>query len=160
MFARLLSIGTVTFLVLAVGASAQAADSQIGTWKLNVAKSTYSPGPAPKSSEIKIEAAGANGIKLAGHGVGADGKPTKISYTANYDGNDAAMTTGESTSGLTIALHRVDANTVETTNKRDGKTVGTGVVVISADGKTRTYTMTGTTMDGKPLKNVLVYDKK
>jgi hypothetical protein len=159
MRARLVGIWTLAVLVLALGASAQAGDSQIGTWELNVAKSTYSPGPAPKSNKIKIEAAGANGITLTGHGVGADGKPTHISYTADYDGKDAAMTTGES-GAQTIALKRVDANTVETTNKRDGKVVGTGRAVISAEGKTRTYTMTGTTVDGKPLKNVRVYNKK
>ena len=36
----------------------------------------------------------------------------------------------------------------------------TGIVIISADGKTRTNTQTGTTADGKPMKNVLIYDRQ
>jgi hypothetical protein len=45
-------------LALAMGAATMAADSNVGTWKLNPAKSTYSPGPAPKSQTLKIEAWG------------------------------------------------------------------------------------------------------
>jgi len=41
-----------------VNASAQATDPRLGTWKLNVAKSKYEPGPAPKSLTVKIESAG------------------------------------------------------------------------------------------------------
>jgi hypothetical protein len=60
----------------------------------------------------------------------------------------------------TIALKRVDANTVEGTAKLKGKVMTTTRYVISADGKTRTVTATGTTADGKPAKNVIVYDRQ
>ena len=58
-------------------APAQAADSIIGTWTLNVTKSTYSPGPPPKSLTVKIEAAG-DGIKSTADTVAADVMTTEI----------------------------------------------------------------------------------
>ena len=71
--------------------SAQAADPIVGTWKLNVAKSTYSPGPAPKSITAKIEAAG-EGEKRTADGVRGDDKPIRLEYTAQYDGKDNPIT--------------------------------------------------------------------
>jgi hypothetical protein len=55
---------------------AQAGDPLIGTWVLNVAKSTYSPGPAPKS-ETRTYTATARGFTYSSKGIDADGKPTK-----------------------------------------------------------------------------------
>jgi hypothetical protein len=49
--------------VLALTAVVFAADNNVGTWKLNLAKSKYSPGPAPKSQTLKIEAWGEDGVK-------------------------------------------------------------------------------------------------
>jgi hypothetical protein len=40
---------------LMLGAFAQAEDKQVGTWKLDLAKSKYSPGPPPKEGTLKIE---------------------------------------------------------------------------------------------------------
>ena len=71
------------FLVLALvlAGAAWAADSNAGTWKLNTAKSTYSPGPAPTSNTVTIVAVD-NGIHLTANGVDAAGKPTHVEYTA------------------------------------------------------------------------------
>src|SRR5688572_7394981 len=41
-----------------VGLSGQGRDPRTGTWILNVAKSTYKPGPAPKSQTVRIEPSG------------------------------------------------------------------------------------------------------
>src|SRR5258706_8573555 len=77
--------------VLAVGASAQPAKSpELGTWKLNVEKSKYNPGPAPKSNQITATAAG-SGVKYVSKGVDAEGKDTGQEYTANYDGKDVPL---------------------------------------------------------------------
>jgi len=63
---------TVTFVhscvvVSMMGQVSQVAQAQtdavIGTWKLNVAKSKYDPGPAPKGSTLTLEVAG-DGIKV------------------------------------------------------------------------------------------------
>ena len=74
-------------VVLAGAALAQSSDPRLGTWKLNLAKSTYAAGTAPKSVTYTAEAAGA-GINVTGEAVGADGAVKHSRFTANYDGKD------------------------------------------------------------------------
>jgi hypothetical protein len=143
---------------LASVALAQAANPQVGTWKINLAKSTYSPGPAPKSGTTKIEAAG-QGVTLTVDGVDADGTVRHYTYTANYDGKDAKIT-GNNANADTVALTRVNPTTVQTINKRAGKTTTTQTSVVAADGKTRTVTTTGTDAQGRKVNNVSLYEKQ
>src|SRR5262245_24107797 len=54
----------VAALVFTVAARAQTTDPYVGTWTLDIAKSTYKPGPAPKSTTVVVEAAG-KGLKVS-----------------------------------------------------------------------------------------------
>ena len=94
--------------VLVGSTAVQAADNWMGTWKLNVAKSKYSPGPAPKSNTAKYEAS-EGGMKGVQDGVGADGKPTHVEFTAKYDGKDYAYKGNPNID--TIAVKRIDDDT-------------------------------------------------
>lgn len=134
------------------------ADNNVGTWKLNVAKSSFSPGPAPKSQTLKIEAWGDDGLKYAADGVGPDGKPTHAEFQAKFDGKDVPFKGNPDAD--TLAYKRVDANTIQATTKMKGKTTITAKVVVSKDGKTRTVAQTGTDAQGRTVKNVLVYDRQ
>src|SRR5438034_10689702 len=67
--------------------AAQARDPRIGTWKLNVAKSKFSPGPAPQSRAVKVELAG-KGETATTEFVNTAGTRTTATYTANFDGKD------------------------------------------------------------------------
>ncbi len=151
-----LAVGVVVASALVVTVSAQSG-SEIGTWKLNVAKSKYSPDPAPKSQSVTFAAAG-QGVKVTVEGVAADGSKTAQSYTANYDGKDAPLT-GSATTDM-VSLKRINATTVERTDKKGGKVVQTLTRVVSADGKTMTITTKGTNAQGKPVNNVAVYEKQ
>ena len=144
-------------LFMGFALSAQAADPLVGTWKLNVAKSTYSPGPAPKSITAKIEAAGA-GEKLTADGVRGDDTPIRVEYTAQYDGKDNPIT-GSPTAD-TVSLKRLDANTTERTEKKGGKVTQTVTRKVSSDGKTMTVTYKGTDAKGQPINNVGVFEKQ
>ena len=135
-----------------------AADSFVGTWKLNLAKSKYSPGPPPKSLTVTYEANG-DGIKTTVEGVNSEGKPISGHYAASYDGKDNPVT-GEGLPYDTIALKRINANTVESTTKKDGKVVVNGKRVLSKDGKVMTMTGKGINAKGEPTNNVAVYDKQ
>jgi len=145
-------------VVLAFGAVTIAADNNVGTWKLNLAKSKFSPGPAPKSQTLKIEAWGDDGVKYTADGMDPEGKPTHWEFQGKYDGKmnpfkgnpDADM----------IAYKRIDANTVEATTTLNGKPAQTTKVVVSKDGKTRTLTQTGKNAKGQDVNNVVVYDKQ
>ena len=135
-----------------------AADTNVGTWKLNLTKSKFSPGPAPKSQTLKIEAMGNDGVKFTSDGVGGDGKPTHYEFSAKYDGKDNAVK-GNADFDV-LAYTRKDANTVEATTKLKGKVMAVTTIVVSSDGKTRTLTQKGKDAQGKDVNNTLVYDKQ
>ena len=150
----------VVTLVLAIAgtALAQAGSSNLGTWKLNLAKSTFLPGTAPKSATFTNVVAG-EGIKTTSDTVRADGTAVHSVYTMVYDGKDNPQT-GNSTNGDTVAATRVDANTVTFVYKKNGKVTVTTTNVASADGKTYTITSKGTNTLGQTINNVAVYDKQ
>jgi hypothetical protein len=160
---RAVTLGIVVVLAVVLGAdvaslSAQASDPRVGTWKLNVAKSKYSPGPAPQSQTLKIEASG-KGEKVTSEVVAADGKRSTTTYTANFDGKDYPLT-GSALGADKLSLKRIDARTTERTDKKDGKVVLTLRRVVSQDGKTMTVTGKGTNPEGKPINNVVVFEKQ
>ena len=136
---------------------AQSPNPQIGTWKLNVAKSKYNSGPASKSGTTKIEAVG-TGVKYTVDQVGADGVKLHWQFTANYDGKDSPVT-GNPNADM-VALTRSDPNNVKVVNKKGGKVTTTQTSVVSSDGKTRTVTTTGTNARGEKVNTVTVYEKQ
>jgi hypothetical protein len=137
--------------------SAQSKNPGMGTWKLNIAKSKFNPGPAPKSLIVKFEPAG-KGVKLTTEGIGADGKPTATEYTANYDGKDYPLK--GSALADTVSLKRPDALTTLRTDKKDGKVVVTYKRVVAKDGKTFTVAIKGVNPKGEPFNNTLVFEKQ
>ena len=141
----------------AAAAPAPEANPHVGTWTLNVSKSSYSPGPAPKSQTLKIEAWGDDGLTYAADGVGGDDKPTHSEFQAKFDGKDYEFKGNPD--GDTLAYKKIDANTLEAKLKLKGKETLTANVVVSADGKTRTVSQTGKDAKGKDVKIVSVYEK-
>src|SRR5215472_671136 len=108
----------LAFALFGLAATLVAADPAIGTWKLNVAKSKYTPGPTPKSATITYEET-ADGIKRTGESVDAEGKTTSFTYTAKYDGKDYPVSGTDLYD--TITLKRLNDQTVEATLKKSGK---------------------------------------
>ena len=155
---RLFLTSTVVLMaVLAFTVIAWGADTNVGTWKLNLDKSKYSPGPAPKSATLTIEAHD-GGIKYTSHGENAQGAPIHVEFTAKYDGQDNPV--AGSPDFNSIALKRIDARTVESTTKKDGTVMLTSRTVVSHDGKTRTLTSKGKNAAGQDVSNVVVYDRQ
>ena len=152
----LLSVLTVS-LWLAFATETCAADLMLGTWKLNVAKSKYSPGPAPKSATVTYEAAG-DGYKRTGESIAADGKKTSFEYTAKYDGKDHPIKGSENFDA--IAVKRIDDQNAEATLKKAGKVVANTKRNVSKDGKVLTLTTAGTNAKGEKINNVVVYDRQ
>ncbi len=153
-----LSIAVVTFLtILPASVRAQTAASEVGTWTLSVKKSTYSPGPAPKSATRTYTMVGAMLTSIIER-VGADGKPIKSEYTAGFDGKDYPITGASPYDMLT--LKKIDANTTHASLKKGGKEVAQSHRVVSKNGKSMTVTTTGITDKGEKMKNVEHYDKK
>jgi hypothetical protein len=135
-----------------------AADNWVGTWKLNVAKSKFSPGPAPKSQTMKFEATPA-GTKLTVDGVNADGRVVHSGWTSKLDGKEVPWE-GFNPNADTAAPQRVDDNTYTNTWKKTGNVTVTAKVVVLADGKSLTDTQTGKTAKGEAVNSTGVFEKQ
>ena len=152
------ALGSAVLMVSVFVTTARAADSNVGTWKVNLAKSKYDPGPPPKGPNVlKIEADG-DGIKVSNDGVNAEGQATHVTYSAKYDGKDYPETGNPNVD--TISIKRIDANTIETIAKKGGKVMVTSRTVVSNGGKLRTTTQNGTNAQGQKVHNVIVADKQ
>ncbi len=143
----------VCFIAVAVSF---AGNPNMGTWKLNEAKSNL-PAMAPKNHTVVYEAAGAN-VKVTVDGTDSAGKPTHNEWTGKFDGKDYPLT-GDPTAD-TRSYKKIDDRTTELTNKKGGKVTATGRIVISADGKTRTVTVSATDPSGNKVEYSGVYDKQ
>jgi len=148
----------LTFAVLfaAIAVCVAAEDVNMGTWKLDEAKSKIGAG-APKNTTVVYEAAG-DSVKVTVDGVDSDGKPSHNEWTGKFDGKDYPLT-GDPTAD-TRSYKRIDAHTLALTNKKDGKVTTTGRITVSADGKTRTVTTSGKDANGKKVDSTAVYDKQ
>ena len=157
---RLLMLASLVVLtVLSSGPLLAQSNPQIGTWKLNVAKSKYVNVQGPKSGTRTVEAQG-DGVKVTTEGVAGDGSRIAYSFTTNFDGKDSAVSGVGAPGGEdAVALKRVDANTSTVTAKKAGKVIITRRRVISKDGKVLTVTGKGTNEQGKPFSVTTVWDK-
>jgi len=134
-----------------------AADPVVGTWKLNVAKSKFDPGPAPKSSTVTYTEDG-GWLVLKVEGVAADGTAINRNSRFKMDGKEYPYESpqGKATIRGNMSGERQSTATV----KLDGGNSFTQHSVISADGKTRTITTNGKNAQGQAMKNLVVYDRQ
>jgi hypothetical protein len=130
----------------------------IGTWKINLAKSKYTPGPAPKSGTTTFEAVG-QGLRITAELIDAQGNPIKVDYGVIFTDGKSYLITG-SPDYDAATYKQVTNSTMESIRTKDGKAVQTATVVVSADGKTRTLTTTGVNASGQPVNSVAFYEKQ
>jgi len=150
-------IGAFLVLILAAGiAYAAANDGFLGTWKINEGKSKIAAG-SPKNSTVVYLMAG-DDVKVSIDGTDAKGQAYHSDWTGKFDGKDYALT-GDSTAD-TRSYKTIDAHTILATSKKGGKEINTARIVLSADGKTRTVTLTGTDASGAKITSTQIYDKQ
>ena len=156
---RKFGFALVVMVVVSVAGWAQ--DVQTGRWTLNLAKSHFKTSAAPKTQIVTIVAEGKDGVKVTADVVRANGAKAAFAYAAQFDGKEYARTeTGDgAVPGQTVTLKRLDSRTVERITYLKGKKLVIEKWEISRDGKTRTVTQSGVGLDGKPVDNVLLYEK-
>ena len=146
-----------TLIMCFVGLSVCFADdASMGTWKLNEAKSKLSSS-GPKNTSVVYAAEGDN-VKVTIEGVTADNKPVHSEWTGKFDGKDYPVT-GDPSSD-TRSVKKIDDHTMEVKVKKGDKVTLTAHIVLSADGKSRTVTVSGTDPAGKKYHSTAVYDKQ
>jgi hypothetical protein len=151
-----LSIATALGLV-ACGGNVADRDALSGTWVLNAAKSTYSPGPAPTSQTVVIS--GTDQARKLVVDVTPAGGPAmhwEVSGAANQD----LPVTGENPNADTYTFRRINPTTIEARYKKGGRQTLTQTAVVSADGNVLTVTGKGTNVAGQAVNTVAVFERK
>ena len=129
----------------------------VGSWKANLSKSKFSPGPAPRSQTLTWRSVAA-GLEFTVDTVGADGKPTKTVTIEKVDGGYAPVL--GSTTPTMRRLRRIDDHTYEDGDTVNGKPTVTRRIAISPDARSLTITMSGTNVQGQTVNNVVVFEKQ
>lgn len=151
---RVIVLTLAVFFAGVVVCSAQ--NPQMGTWKLNEAKSKFSPGAA-KNHTVVYETVG-DMVKVTIDGTDGDGNPTHNEWTGKFNGRYYPVT-GDATSDMR-SYWRINSRTLAFSAKKGGKVVLTGRVVVSRNGKSRTVTTSRTDSKGKRVRSTAVYDKQ
>jgi hypothetical protein len=150
-------IGALLVLVLTAGiAYAAGNDVFLGTWKLNEGKSKIAAGQ-PKNSTVVYTAEGDN-VKVGIDGTDAKGQTFHSDWTGKFDGKDYALTGDSATDMRSYKV--VDDHTLLTISKKGGKETFSARIVVSADGKTRTVTVSGMDASGAKITSTQTYDKQ
>src|SRR5438477_10774533 len=122
-----------------------AANPQIGTWKLNEAKSKLAAGMGKNTTVTYVEQK--DKIRVTVDGVDKDGKPTHSVWVGKFDGKAYPLKGSPSLNA--VAYRTVNDRTNEITTLKDGKVAWSGRITVAADGRSRTVTITGTDANGK-----------
>jgi len=153
----LIRISLAVGLALTGTLLAQAQEPLFGTWKMNAAKSKYSPGTVPKSNISKWEAF-EGGAKNTVDIVLANGETQRWETSGKFDGKDNPITGNPD--GDTAAFSKIDARTYEVVMKKGGKTTVTSHIVVASDARTRISTQTGKNALGQTVNNTMFYEKQ
>ena len=155
--------GLVAVLIVAGGAATAIAQSDpfIGVWKVNSDKSTYEAGRPPRNFTRSYEDRGGGTILLTVESVNAAGAPARLFVVYKRDGKPYPESTTGARTVRMIAVRAVDNFTEEVAVVGGvAGTDGGNTLVVSRDRKTLTQIMKGTTPDGRPYTNIVVYEKQ
>jgi hypothetical protein len=146
----------LVLLTIGLAAVLSAADPFIGVWKLNMAKSKWQSGPAPKQQITTITVTG-DQTRIRIEGIAADGTPTLVDYTIPTNGGMGKMAKSATYDGVSAKM--LGPGEREIDRIKDGKVVYTVVGKVSADGKSITTVSKGLNPLGQPVENTGVYDR-
>ena len=150
-----LCVGIIVAISLSLPAFGQGVDPLIGTWKLNLEKSTSIGAPLQRSGTLTFTGEGQNLVDTA-EGIDAQGQAFKFVYQHIYDGMPHPTTGNPDYDQTTYT--RI-GNTINGVRFKQGKTVEVTQMVI-VPGKTFTGTQEGVDAKGQPYHRVLVYDRQ
>jgi hypothetical protein len=155
-FALCASAALAVALLVPDDGSAQT-DPMIGDWKLNLAKSTYKPGPPPRSSSLNVHQAG-DGLMAMFDNVTAQGTPAHPMFDILCNGQPHPVSGAANADSM--SCRRPNPYSQEFTNMKGGRVTANGTIVISQDGPTMTIATKGTNANGQPIDNIAVYDRQ
>jgi hypothetical protein len=147
---------------LTAGMSAQSKDDpSIGTWKLNVAKSKFTPGPPIKGDTRSYEVNDEGWLIVTTETIQPDGKHTGVRFAAKFDGKAHPQIGRFAPTVTLITYEPVDKLTLKYTQRdTTGKVLSTNTRTVSTDGKTMTIEQRSTDAAGRPVLNVELFERQ
>jgi hypothetical protein len=130
----------------------------VGTWVLNLEKSSFNPPSTALKSETVVIEAQDNGLKFVFDNVDAEGNASHFEEAPKFDGQRYPVTGAGSTEMVT--MKKTGDSSFEQVVLRDGEEVETVQVALSADGMTSTATINAKDENGQEATSTLVYDKQ
>jgi hypothetical protein len=147
----------MTMVLCLVGLAVSFADNpNMGTWKLNEAKSKLAAGMLKNT--MVVYSADGDSIKVVTDGTDGKGNPMHTEWNGKFDGKDYPLSGDPAADSR--SYKKVNEQTLTTTNKKDGKVAASGQIVVSKDGKTRTLTLSVKDSAGKKITSTAIYDKQ
>jgi hypothetical protein len=147
----------MTMVLCFVGLAASFAENpNMGTWKLNEAKSSI-PAGMLKNTMVVYSADGDN-IKVVTDGTDGKGNPMHTEWTGKFDGKDYPLS-GDPTAD-SRSYKKVNERILTLANMKDGNVTTSGRIVVSADGKSRKLTVSAKDSAGKKITSTAIYDKQ
>jgi hypothetical protein len=147
-----ITIFALAFFGLTLPAFGQGVDPILGTWKLNLEKSSGTG--LPKSWTLTFTGEGQNLIDTA-EGVDAQGQSRRMVFKHIYDGQPHQTTGGD----YDETTYTRVGNTINSVRFRQGKVVEVGQAVI-VPGRTYTLTSEGIDTNGQPYRGIGVYERQ
>jgi hypothetical protein len=147
----------IVILLAASTLAAQTSDPLVATWTVNMAKSTFSPGPAPRSLTMTVVPSG-DGYTITQDEVEADGTPSHGVIALRPDGKEYPVPNVPEPT--TVTTTRINARTYERVLRVNGKITQTSRTVVAPDGKTRTTVTKGVDGQGRAVSELIVYERK
>lgn len=165
---RSTTAGVLSHLVLpwlllgAAALPAQPTDPIVGTWRLDVGRSTFAPalGAAPPRELVEVlRAVGGDRIELRQRVIRGDGTPAVIRVAVPAQGGSVTLLEAPGTEGLTFVESRLRAGHWLVTVLRDGRQLFVREKIVSADGRSKRETVRGVDERGHPFEQIEVYER-
>jgi hypothetical protein len=139
-------------------AQAKIEDGWLGTWKENVDKSTYRPGPAPKSPTVAKWERDGQGLNITMDVVDAKGAPAHWVIASPLDGKEAPVNGGPA--GMTQTIRILEPRTFEIISKAGGKELTTTRAILSPSGQLLRYVVSGSNAQGQAVSDIIIWEKQ
>jgi len=158
-FIKVIALTTVAALgVITLASSADAPSPFVGTWVLNISKSTFDPGPPLKSHTFRIAQVRGGGFHETIDYVEGNGSAIHLDFTAAFDGKYVPLT--GSAEAKSVSITQVNPTTVQYVFKKAKKRVEWGTFTVSDDGKTMQGALSGKEADGTVWKYQYFFDRQ
>lgn len=157
-------LGAAALLMIGAAATASAQskdDPALGSWKLNAAKSTFTPGPPIKGDTRSYEVNAEGWLIVTTETIQPDGRHTGVRFAAKFDGKPYPQIGRFAPTVTLITYEPVDKRTLKYTQRDAGGTVvSTNTRTVSADGRTMTIEQKSTDDSGRPVVNVELFERQ